>query len=98
MGLVINELVTNAFKHGMGSAADGSIRVSLKSAGNEALIAMQDSGPGFSKIPGEQDTSLGMTIARSILHKHRARMEIQEGPGGHVELHIPLTPDGLSHA
>jgi two-component sensor histidine kinase len=51
VGLIVNELVTNALKYGVGRAGPGTLKVSLIRSGRRAVVAVADSGgrlsPGF---------------------------------------------------
>ena len=46
-GLLLAELVTNAFKHSIGADRPSSVRVSLKADAEEARLYVEDDGPGL---------------------------------------------------
>lgn len=61
LGLVISELITNALKYGK-----GTIGVSVKDAGDHALITVTDEGDGFpASYPKPTGTGLGMRLVKS---------------------------------
>jgi len=46
-GLILNELVTNAYKHGFPENREGTIHVSLRRKENSAILTVEDNGVGF---------------------------------------------------
>lgn len=71
LGLVINEIITNSFKHAFLPGAKGRITVSLKKEKDGSLILIiSDDGKGLSKDFDVRETaSLGMTTIFSIIEK-----------------------------
>ncbi len=86
-GLILNELVTNALKHGR--AADGRCSLTIEVGPRDGGIAfvVSDAGPGFQGKPSH--TSLGMQLIRSLTRQLRAKLEIAPGPGARVSVRIP---------
>lgn len=61
LGLVISELITNALKYGK-----GTIEVSVRDAGDHALVTVKDEGKGFPEsYPRPSGTGLGMRLVKS---------------------------------
>lgn len=61
LGLVISELITNSLKYGK-----GTITVTVKSAGDHALLTVTDEGDGFPEsYPTPTGTGLGMRLVKS---------------------------------
>ena len=71
LGLVINEIITNSFKHAFLPGEKGRITVSLKKEKDGSLILIiSDDGKGLSKDFDVRETaSLGMTTIFSIIEK-----------------------------
>ena len=90
-GLILNELVTNALKHGC--ATDGScqidVAVRLSDAGFELVVA--DRGPGFAADAGDPAFagSLGMTLVRTLARQLRARLTFGFDGGARVTVEVP---------
>ena len=62
LSLVVNELVSNAIKHG-----SGAIRVSLKDVGDSLALDVSDEGPGFpTGFDSKKFSSVGLSIIESI--------------------------------
>jgi PAS domain S-box-containing protein len=64
-GLIVNELIANAFKHAFRTGARGEIRVALTQLlGNEALLSVSDNGIG---LPDDADTAKTDTIGLQLV-------------------------------
>ncbi len=90
-GLVLNELVTNALKHGR--AADGSctITVEVRDAGDAFVLVVADRGRGFPAVPAVS-TSLGLHLIRTLTRQLRGKLAIDGGDGARVSLTVPVAP------
>ncbi len=63
IALIVNELITNAFKYAFGEKLTGSIDVKLKSNGNEIELLISDSGNGIAKdFDISKSNSLGFKL------------------------------------
>jgi two-component sensor histidine kinase len=92
LGLLVNELVTNAAKHG--GASDEQIEVSLRRGpdGKTHALSVTDHGPGLP--PGaEQSASLGMRLVDALARQLDAQVSFgsADGRGTRVDLLIPET-------
>ena len=65
VGLVINELVTNAYQHAF-DGEGGTIRVTLAQEGHDFVLTIQDDGRGF--LPEENTHSLGLKLIHSLVY------------------------------
>ena len=92
VGLIVNELTTNALVHGFAGRSDGSIAVALERAPDGGLnLTVHDDGTGF---PGTTEdavsTSLGLTLVRTIATDQlSATFDLATGEGTTARLHIP---------
>jgi two-component sensor histidine kinase len=86
LGVLVNELVTNAAKHAYPPPTRGPISVLLRREGQEVVLTVGDSGPGLPAEPPRR--GLGMRIVRSLVQQLGARLDIQHHPGAtfHVRL------------
>ena len=64
LGLIINEAVTNAYKHAFTNSRIGVIRIALELNGHEAKLSVSDTGQGFSRL--EQSSGQGMDIIQGL--------------------------------
>lgn len=99
-GLMVNELLTNACKHGR--SADGKVRVRLKLRTDEHGVALEvtDGGPGFplGRDPRDEGGSLGMTLLHALTRQLDATLTFAPGPGAKVTLQIPPRVERPRHA
>jgi two-component sensor histidine kinase len=88
LGVVVNELVTNAAKHAYPPPRAGKISVQLKRTENALSLTVGDSGPG---LPKEVESSrLGMRLVRSLVQQIGGELVIEHSPGATFHLHLPL--------
>ena len=97
-GLILNELISNAFKHGFPDGTGGEIKVTLrKRPGGICILTVHDTGVG---IPSELDVgknkSLGLRLVRSLAHQIRGAFELTRvDPGTTANLEFRLDHDAL---
>lgn len=91
-GLLLNELVTNALKHGFPDGRSGEIRVSLHPDGDGSLVALTvaDTGVG---LPADweqrRDTSLGLQLVSDLVRQLFGTLTIDAGPGARFTVRFP---------
>jgi PAS domain S-box-containing protein len=89
-GMAVNELVTNAIKHGLGLHGDGELAVHFRHTtdGYELLVA--DNGPG---IPPDVDfaapRTLGLTLVRSLADQLQGSITYENAGGARFVLTFP---------
>ena len=83
IGLIINELLTNAFKYAFPAGMPGEIRLRLaRQEGDRCLIAIEDNGVGLPPdITLESETSLGLFIIRLLVQQLDGTVEIIRNNG-----------------
>jgi PAS domain S-box-containing protein len=87
-GLVLNELLTNAFKYGLGANGQGEVRVLLREVDSEIVLSVSDDGAGFRE--GEADrSSIGHLLVRGLTGQLRARMHVDCSAGTTVTITVP---------
>ena len=95
-GLILNELISNALKHGFPNGAGGEIRLTLrKKPGGVCILCVQDSGIGIpAEIDVSKNRSLGLRLVRSLAHQIRGAFElIRVDPGTLANLQFTVDPD-----
>jgi len=92
IGLIVNELVTNAYKYAFPDHRQGAIHISLKPEGaNDWTVTVADDGVGipdgfsFTNAP-----SMGSQIVSILIQQVHARLEITNHSGTHFKLTIPI--------
>jgi len=82
VGIIINELIANAFKYAFPAGFAGVIEISMIKTGNEFEIKFRDNGTG---IPGPvisgELKGFGITLINILVQQLRGSMEIQQGNG-----------------
>jgi two-component sensor histidine kinase len=69
LGLIINELLTNSFKHGLTGAVSRQIRIKIHCiSDNDLDIIISDSGTGIEKMFNEKDSeTFGLGLILSLV-------------------------------
>jgi two-component sensor histidine kinase len=83
-GLILNELIVNAFKHGFSNGAGGEIKLTLRvDAVGNCMLCIDDNGVG---IPADMNIqtnkSLGLRLVRSLTRQIRGSFELAKADRG----------------
>jgi two-component sensor histidine kinase/predicted hydrocarbon binding protein len=78
LGLIINEIASNAFKHAFG--VKGILSLSLEETDMEFILKISDDGPGLSSDVGEGN--LGMTLISLLCEQIDADLVRKSSPDG----------------
>ncbi|MBB4568881.1 PAS domain S-box protein [Rhizobium leucaenae] len=78
LALIINELVTNAFKHGGTGDAELNIRVSLLQEGDADILSVEDDGPGF-ELNSVRHRSSGLRLVEGLARQLGATFAVSSG-------------------
>ena len=85
-GLLINELVVNAYKHAFNKKKKGELFISLKNEGKKIVLSVSDNGPGLPKdFDPASDESLGSMLISSFAAHLEAEMEVRNKESGGAE-------------
>ncbi len=79
LALILNELLTNAVKHGVRHPAVDEVRVSLTERGGQFELRVEDDGPGFD-LGAVRDTSSGLRLVRGLARQLRAEVKATKNP------------------
>jgi len=81
LGLIVNELVTNAFKHGFSGRSQGTISVLLRREKGSITLEVSDSGV---ELPADftldRSNGLGLQIVRMLAAQLDATLEVVPSP------------------
>lgn len=101
VGLIINELLTNAQKHAF-KRGTGSLRVAARRMGDEVEISVADTGPGFSVDAiesGGRKSSTGFGLMNALAGSLKAKLEKSNANGAKVKFQFkPAVGDGVMSA
>jgi two-component sensor histidine kinase len=87
MGLILNELITNALKYAFVGRETGLLKVSLKEQAGGLELIVQDNGVGINTQETRKD-SFGMKMIEAFAQKLNASHEVSSGSGTTVKLLI----------
>ena len=84
-GLIMNELVSNAFKYAFKGKNNGTLKIKVKKDGDEVSLSVEDDGIGMdSDFRPEDSDSLGIYLVYALVEQLDAKIDfqsIQEGSG-----------------
>lgn len=80
IGLIINELVNNAYKHAFTNKISGTISISLKENKDKFTLSVSDNGIGFAHKQ-EQQNGLGLELVRLLVSQIKGNLQIDTSAG-----------------
>jgi two-component sensor histidine kinase len=87
VGLIVNELVTNALKYAYPAEKGGVIRVGLRELpGGERVLSVADDGPGLGRSKTGGPPTLGMSLVATLARQLRGRVELEGQNGTRVSV------------
>ena len=84
LGVIVNELVSNAFKYAYAPSSPGEVRVSLTRDGDAEgyVLAVEDDGIGLAAEPRTQGSGLGSRLIRAMAQSLRSTVEYDSSASG----------------
>jgi PAS domain S-box-containing protein len=80
LALIVNELVTNAAKHGVNGRGEGSIRVGLARKRDSFVLQVEDDGPGF-ELTATRRRSSGLGLVIGLVRQIGGNFTVDRVPG-----------------
>jgi two-component system CheB/CheR fusion protein len=100
LGLLVNELVSNSFKHAFPAPRRGRIEVALRQAGpRQVEVTVRDDGVGFP--PGfdwKNVSSLGLHLVKILSNQVEASTSARSGDGVEFLIRVPIPEDTRDQA
>jgi two-component sensor histidine kinase len=87
LGMVVNELVTNAVKYAYPKGEAGAITVAFRRDGHRLTLTVGDHGQGLASEPGAG--GLGTRLVRSLLDQLGGEMRVRNDGGTAFEITLP---------
>ncbi len=86
VGLIVNELVTNAAKHAFADGRPGVIRVAFTRSDVGYRLLVEDDGMGLPADFRQRRQGLGRGLVEAFTHQAGGELRIGEGPGARFEV------------
>jgi two-component sensor histidine kinase len=90
LGLMVNEVITNSFKHGFKDNKNPKIDLQLTKTDNIATLSISDNGIGFPPKEKINKQSLGLTLIESLTDQIDGKVQFSNSNGAKVEISFPL--------
>ena len=90
-GLIVNELVSNTFKHAFAGRKEGSVVVGLHRRDNGLLeLTVHDNGVGFPRgVDFREMRSMGMTLVKALTEQISGRIALEHTSGTRFVITFP---------
>jgi len=97
-GLIVNELVSNALKHGFPEGRKGQLQIELRRIpGDGCVLGVTDDGVGFPEgLDFRKTETLGMQIISTLVEQIDGRLELNREKGTAFRLEFNELPRGKS--
>lgn len=83
VGLLLNEVLINAYKHAFKGRSSGTINIESRRTGHEITLCISDDGVGLPGDPKTMNTnSLGMKLIRKLAKQLSADLDIMSNEYG----------------
>ncbi|WP_162136597.1 histidine kinase dimerization/phosphoacceptor domain -containing protein [Oceaniovalibus guishaninsula] len=82
LSLLVNELVTNAFKHAFHGRDQGAVHVTLSKTGQDVVLEVRDDGNGPAEDPKDGEGGLGTRLISGGVAQLGGRLEQTRSPDG----------------
>ncbi len=89
IGLIVNELISNSFKHAFKEKATGVLSFTFKNNGDNLIIKISDNGVGIEPDKFKNSRSFGNKMIQSFVRKLKAELNIENSGGTHITIKIP---------
>jgi len=88
LGIILNELVTNAYKYAFSEKRSGKIEVAMyNDEQHNTSIIVRDSGPGFpSDIVFNRNYGFGLTLVETFVHQYHGHLHLKNRQTGGAEI------------
>jgi len=84
LGLLLNEIISNAYKHGLANMEEGILRIELLEVDDACRITVSDNGPGFRQTDRQLlSGNLGMHLIKTLSDQLGASVDVTSTQGTH---------------
>jgi PAS domain S-box-containing protein len=95
VGLLVNELVTNAVKHAFPQGQQGRILIRLRARGDRITLSVTDNGRGITKEPQTRMGGIGTRMVKALSRQIRGnlRVKVKQGTSYHLLFRVAARTD-----
>lgn len=93
IGLVLNEAITNAFKHAFADHPSPHLKLILRKNQRQLVISVKDNGLGLVADDHSEKSTLGSVLMKDLTKQLHGKLEVVDSDGRQVKLTIPLAGD-----
>ena len=86
LGLIINELITNALKYAFKDVEKGLLQIEMNQQGENLNVLIKDNGKGMDEEQIQESNSFGWKMINSLGRKLKAEIAIKNDNGTEVAL------------
>jgi two-component sensor histidine kinase len=94
LALILNELLTNAAKHGMNGKGESSIKVRLTKGQDSFDLDVEDDGPGFDLGEASRRSS-GLGLVSGLARQLGGALKVERTPGARCS--VQFVDRGMTH-
>lgn len=92
LGLIINELLTNALKYAFLGRAHGKLLLQVTEENKQIILKVQDDGPGFDpEFDPKTSNSLGLKLVQLLVKQMRGKVQYNSEHG--LQVIVVISPD-----
>lgn len=90
LGIIVNELITNAYKHAFPGDMNGKILISLKQRADDNMqLVISDNGIGLPEKRKEDNHSFGLNLISALVEQINGELEIKSDKGTSFRITFP---------
>jgi two-component sensor histidine kinase len=91
LGLILNELISNAFKHAYENQPNPRLVINLEHPdARELNISIQDNGAGMPSVDEKERKTFGMKIVWTLIRELKGNLNVKTDNGTTYHLNIPI--------
>ena len=91
LGLLLNELATNAIKYAFPNGREGTLRLAFTTSGAALRLEVQDDGVG-TEWPPKSGPGLGASIVDSMVQSLKGTLTFEKSGGSRFAVEAPMPP------
>lgn len=91
VAIILNELVSNAFKHAFLETPDPKLLISLKISYSKLVISVQDNGPGIDPEGSKKTESEGLKLTRIFVRQLNGHVELSNNNGTLAKAEVKIS-------